>query len=192
VGRSRASKRARTLHWRYRLGTLLLIIAGVSVPVLATVALQLMSSLPDLSDLTVRGDLLDPKIARTVDWPSLKQQQPGSRVRMLGYMMDNVRPIPDGTNVSSFVVLPEGGTLLHPAHRIPEEMIEVQLRDGSTYVYTARLLVWVEGLFTRSLVSTDERLPLYRLGDASVQIANEKDIHLFFSAPGLTASADSR
>src|SRR5579862_7564585 len=93
----------------------------------------------DLSELKSRKAHFDDGVA-LVDWRHLAAsddggrkrtaQLPSGRARMLGYMMDGYQPVRDGTAVKMFILMPEAGHLLHPAHRIPDEMVEVWL-DGN-------------------------------------------------------------
>lgn len=95
-----------------------MIAAGVAVPILGTIAVQSFTMKPDLYYLAVRADgqSHNPEI---IGWPGLTGKPCDCRVRMLGYMMDNQRPFPDGTSVSSFLLAPDAGTLLIPAPGSP-------------------------------------------------------------------------
>jgi hypothetical protein len=103
-----------------------MIAAGVAVPLLGTIAIQSLTMKPDLYDLVVRTDTQS-RIPPIMGWPGLTGAPCDCRVRMLGYMTDNQRPIPDGTGVSNFLLVPDIGTFLIPAPRIPEETIHVRL-----------------------------------------------------------------
>jgi hypothetical protein len=152
------------------------------VPLLGLVAVHSLSIRPDLYDLVVRADNQSGK-PPIMGWSGLTGRLCDCRVRMLGYMMDNERPIPDGTIVSNFVLVPEAGALLHPAHRIPEEMIDIRLRAGGVIRFQSRQLVWAEGLLTSCYVSDRSSEPLYCLTDAAVLSAEPGDISRFFRNP---------
>ena len=95
---------------------------------------------------------------------------------MLGYMMDGYRPVPDGAPVAMFVLMPEAGHLFHPAHRIPDEMVEVWLAEGASVAYKDRDMVWVEGLLRRS-----EGRAAYAMTNAFVARADERAIAQWFA-----------
>jgi hypothetical protein len=83
---------------------------------LAFVAMDMRS---DLSELKSSGQV-DEKGAVPVGWPDLERSYNGpGRVRMIGYMMDGYQASRDGATVEMFVLLPDAGQFLHPAHRIP-------------------------------------------------------------------------
>ncbi|MGD0498185.1 MAG: hypothetical protein ABSC23_07090 [Bryobacteraceae bacterium] len=161
---------------------MLTIAAAVAVPMLGAVALQMLTMQPDLYDLAARADApsSDPP---TVGWPALTGKPCDCRVRILGYMIDNQRPIPKGGSVSNFVLVPDAGTLLDPARRIPEEMIHVSLQAGRATPFKSRQLVWAEGVLSSCYVSNRGAEPLYCLTDAVAQGAERGDIHRFFRNP---------
>jgi hypothetical protein len=76
------------------------------------------------------GDL-DPRDGHPVQtrWP------PYPLVKMLGYMMDGYKPSSEDAPVNLFILMPEAGHFLHPAHRIPEEMVEIQLTRPEQFKY---------------------------------------------------------
>jgi len=53
---------------------------------------------------------------------------PDALVRILGYMIDIDAPVRDDTPVSEFGLITEAGTLLHPPHRVPKEMVDVRFK----------------------------------------------------------------
>jgi len=154
----------------------------MTAPLLAMVVIHSVTIRPDLYDLVARSDtrLGDPPIT---SWSGLAGGPRDRRVRMLGYMMDNEPPIPNGRSVSNFVLVPEAGALLHPAHRDPEEMIDIHLRAGGVIQFESRRLVWAEGLLTSCYVSDPRSDPLYCLTDATVLAADPRDINRFFRNP---------
>jgi hypothetical protein len=113
-----------------------------------------------------------------VGWPQLRPDTALSehRVRMLGYMMDGYRPVADGAPVAMFVLMPEAGHLLHPAHRVREEMVEVWLAEGTSVAYKDRDMVWVEGLLRRS-----EGRSAWAMTSAFVARADERAIAQWFA-----------
>ena len=159
-----------------------MIAAGVAVPILGTIAVQSFTMKPDLYYLAVRADgqSHNPEI---IGWPGLTGKPCDCRVRMLGYMMDNQRPFPDGTSVSSFLLAPDAGTLLIPAPRIPEETIDIRLRAGSVARFKSRQLVWAEGVLSSCYVSNRGTEPSYCLTDAAALRAEPGDINRFFRKP---------
>lgn len=94
-------------------------------------------------------------------------------------MMDVYRPVPDGAKAGMFILMPEAGHFLHPAHRIPEEMVEVSPVRPLPFQY--RRLVWVWGLLgrvTREAESGAARreTALFAMSDAEVRPADNTDI----------------
>jgi len=135
---------------------LLTILAAVVGPLLLTFYLVSLDIRPDLSEMSVRsGD------AGIVAWPDLtsgidlgrnkaKARLPdaGTKVRIIGYMMDGNRSVPDGTMVSAFILMSDAGQLLHPAHLAPSHMIDVSLEHPVAFQY--RKLVWASGYLRRT------------------------------------------
>jgi hypothetical protein len=119
-----------------------------------------------------------------VGWPELETrgaEGPGSaqgRVRMIGYMMDGYRPSPDGTSVDMFVLLPEAGQFLHPAHRIPNQMVEV--RPKRPIVFKNRELVWVSGRLDRTVGKPGDERAAWAIGEANVSPAEPRDVTKWF------------
>ena len=137
---------------------------------------------PDLSDGQPRaqspGDM-----AISVGWPSLRGEQGdlpenGAIVKMLGYMMDGYHFARNGSPVNMFVLMPEAGHLLHPAHRIPDEMVEVW-SEGAV-LFENREMVWVTGRFEH-LAGSEEEHAQYALRGASVAPASPTDLAGWFS-----------
>ena len=111
-----------------RLRTLVLVIVITCVPVLGVAIVS--TTEPDLSDLTPIGQ--PPGQYELLNWFALRHGRFSSEaaVQALGYMVESDRSPQAGDWVRDFVLLPEAGNLLHPAHRIPDEMIAVRLREG--------------------------------------------------------------
>jgi hypothetical protein len=164
------------------LAALAIILAGMVLLSVGPVLIHTCTTEPDLFARVVRVDARahDPRI---IDWPSLVRNQHDTHVRVLGYMMDHESPIADGKSVSRFVLLSETGSLLHPAHRIPGEMLSVSLRNGTTTQFRSRSLVWAEGNLTPCYVSPRASTPRHCLSDATVEAADRGDIARFFANP---------
>ncbi len=116
------------------------------------------------------------------------------QVRMLGYMMDGDEPFREGAPVRSFLLLPDAGHILHPAHRDPDQMVKVTLAAPSVFRY--RHLVWVSGTFGRTGKTERSREAMYKITNASVSFAADAEIvhwvravmrHDLFGADGTTA-----
>ena len=161
---------------------LALIFAAMALLSLGPILIHTYTTEPDLFErlLLPEMHLRDPLI---IDWPSLARVQADSCVRMLGYMMDDEPPISEGASVSAFVLMSETGSLVHPAHRIPEEMIAVRLRAGTVTTFQSRRLVWVRGTLSSCYVSERGEEPRYCLTDAEISGAERGDITRFFSNP---------
>jgi hypothetical protein len=167
------------------------ICAAIMGPMLLTYLLIAADMRSDLSGLKSR-----PADARggavLVGWKDLEMSDeagrkqrtaelPGGRARMLGYMMDGYQTVQDGTAVRMFILMPEAGQLLHPAHRIPDEMVEVWLDGGRSVPYTDRKLVWVEGNLRKIRQKTTGGHACYAIGEATVEHASERDITRWFA-----------
>jgi hypothetical protein len=123
---------------------------------LVLVAMDMRS---DLDELKSSGPT-DDKGAVPIGWPELKGRHylsaaddtalwEGRRqVRMIGYMMDGYKPSRDGEQVNMFILLPEAGQFLHPAHRISNQMVEVRPTHPLAFRY--RELVWASGILNRT------------------------------------------
>jgi hypothetical protein len=100
---------------------------------------------------------------------------------MDGYGMDGHKPSQDGEPVRMFVLMPEAGHILHPAHRIPDQMVEVWTTQPVPFRF--RSLVWSTGNLPRMQrphgQHNDEK-PLYTMASADVQPAVQSDITLWF------------
>jgi hypothetical protein len=161
--------------WR-ELRVLLIIYLPVIGIVVSTITVHNASSQPDLLELVAK-----PR-SQIVDWSELSSTTQNRRIRLLGYMMDPGTTIPAGKKVPEFVLMPEAGTVLHPAHREPNAMISIQLRHGTVTEFRHRQLAWAEGLLSPSAWPDREGQPGYVLRDAQVSPANPSDIRKFFSA----------
>jgi hypothetical protein len=172
-----------------------MIIAAVGLPLILAYILVAADMRSDLSDLKPAQASLDQPTA-LVGWPGLEaadtekragrpisveearwRSQP--RVRMLGYMMDGYTPSRDGSPVEMFILLPDAGQFLHPAHRIPNQMVEIWLTHPAPFVY--RRLVWVSGALARTSRRPDFEKASYAMKDAVVEPAIEREITRWFT-----------
>jgi len=143
----------------------------------------------DLSELSSSGRM-DNWGAVPVGWPELEGRRGPvtsvasvrwdgqRRVRMIGYMMDGYRATRDGAHVDLFILLSEAGQFMHPAHRIPNQMVEVRPRRPVVFQY--RELVWASGTLTRTIGSSAGEKAAYAMSDADVDPAKEPDIAKWF------------
>jgi hypothetical protein len=171
---------------------LALILFGIGAPMFLGFILIGLDTRPDLSDGRPR-EAGGTDSAIPVGWPSLTQDELDSRsrdggdtrpkngalVKMLGYMMDGYQFAPDGTPARMFVLMPGAGHFLHPAHRIPDEMVEVWPKAG-TVVFKNRELVWAKGRF-EELIGAGEERALYAIREAEVTPASQQDIAGWFA-----------
>jgi len=168
---------------------LALITAAVVFPLFLTFILIGADMRSDLSDLTPTQPMADQTTA-LVGWGELEipdgkpalakqtQRQPQQRVRMLGYMMDGYPPSKDGAPVQMFVMLPEAGHILHPAHRIPDQMVDVRLTQPAPFRF--RSLVWVSGTLVRTANGPKSEKAMYAMTDAGVKPAADSEITRWF------------
>ena len=132
----------------------------------------------DLSDLKP-ASLVDDSGAVPLGWPDLSGRGEVSvRVRMIGYMMDEGPGPRDGTSVNSFILLPEAGQFLHPAHRVPNQSVVIWATKPVVFRY--RQLVWASGRLNRTIRRSEEAEPAYALVSADVMPAAEQDIRKWF------------
>ena len=94
--------------------------------------------------------------------------------------MDGDQPVREGTRVNRFVLLPDAGSAVHPAHRFGDQMIDVQLRPGSSIVFKGSSLVWASGTWKVLAGNPAGDRPLYQLQDADVENADKADIPKYF------------
>ena len=180
------SRRGRKSKTEWRAGAIIL--ASVGLPVIVAGGLAALIAQRDMRNDLSELEPLPGTISRTpplIGWRNLdpRDDHPaqtririsvGTPVRMLGYMMDGDKPSPDGTSVTVFTLMPEAGHFLHPARRIPEEMVEVWLKQPA--LFKLRSLIWVSGALEHSSVLTATDQPLYAIRDASVEPAADADI----------------
>lgn len=167
-----------------------LILLGVGAPMFLGFVLIALDTRLDLSDGRPRS-AQSSDAAVPVGWPSLRQDdvisgrdginalpKNGSPVKMLGYMMEGYQFAPSGSRVSMFILMPEAGHFLHPAHRNPDEMVEVWPEAGSI-IFKNRDLVWASGRFER-LAGAKEGHALYAMRRAIVASARQQDVARWF------------
>jgi hypothetical protein len=157
-----------------------LVIAIACVPVVGTVLAIVSTTEPDLSDLT---PIRQPQGQYALlDWLALRHGQFSAAVfvRALGYMVESDRSLHTGDWVRDFVLLPEAGNILHRAHRIPDRMIAVRLREGEQVQFSPRSLVWVWGTFRASPGDPAGVQPLYLIDQAGAKRADKPDISTYF------------
>jgi hypothetical protein len=150
------------------------------VPVLGTLLAVVSTTEPDLSDLNpIRQP---PGQYELLNWFALRHGRFSAQaaVLALGYMVESDRSPHTGDLVRDFVLLPEAGNILHPAHRIPDEMIAVHLREGEQIQFSPRRLVWVWGTFRVSPGDPAGLQPLYHLDQARTQLADKSEIPKYF------------
>lgn len=169
-----------------------MILASVALPLLLALILVGMDMRSDLSGLKPAQAGADQAQA-LIGWPDLdpRDGHPAqtrwpsqTRIKMLGYMMDGYMmdgytASPDGALVSMFILMPEAGHFLHPAHHIPEEMVEVWLSRQVSFKY--RSLIWVSGVLGRSTGPSTSGTALFAIRDAKVEPATETDITRSFT-----------
>lgn len=142
---------------------------------------------PNLVDLEPKIPLADGFVL--VAWYDLERVQrslkaeglsTGTPTRALGYMIEGDTPIPDGASVGSFVLLPDAGSPMHPAHRHGDQMIAVRLAAGSTIYFSHGGLVWASGWLRILPGDPEGREPLYVLESARAEPAVKTDIAKYF------------
>lgn len=187
VARIRAGRKLSVSRWT-EIRFLALLSAGLGFLTFLTAAAIFSTTEPDISDLT-------PVIAKTGDyvilnWVELERRRralaqnaavfSGARIQALGYMMEAARFVPPGEAVREFVLLPDAGNLLHPAHRFGDQMIAVHLTIGEATKFVPKRLVWAKGILRASSGDPSGPKPLYDLEAASVVPASKTDIKKYF------------
>jgi hypothetical protein len=157
-----------------------LVIAIACVPVVGTVLAIVTTTEPDLSDLKPIRQLQGRYVL--LDWLALGHGQfsAAAAVQALGYMLENDRSVHTGEWVRDFIMLPEAGNILHPAHRIPDQMIAVRLGEGEQIQFAPRSLVWVWGTFRASPADPAGIQPRYLLDQAKAKRAANSETSTYF------------
>jgi hypothetical protein len=190
VGGRAAAGKKRPLSRAEERRTLLIVVVIVLVPTLAA-ALAIVTSRmgPDLGDLTAVQGLVDGK--NVISWPSLSRDRShalntdsrlssGSAACALGYMNSGDRAYREGQWISDFVLLPETGNLLHPAHQFGDQMIAVHLRGDRSIRFSADNMLWACGEFGMVSGDPNGQRPLYFLANAEARSAGRTDIAKYF------------
>jgi hypothetical protein len=166
--------------------TLIWPVAAIFSPAIALLIFS-PSAGPDLSDLVPAARRSDGYVM--LAWQDLERTHrsmyagpavSGAMICALGYMMDGDGPVREGDRVPSFILLPDAGSLLHPAHRLGDEMIDVRLEARNEVRFAARSLVWVWGTLRALSGKPSERQALYVLQRARAAPADKADIPKFF------------
>ena len=187
-GRAKVKKR-RTVSRSDSVRTLVLVAVIAGVPILGTIYVTASTSEPDLSDLTPISQRAGNY--RVLNWPALLQDQAhglntgtliasGEEVQVLGYMLGSDRSTNKDQWVQDFVLLPEAGNLMHPAHRIRDQMIAVHLEEGTRIQFSPRALVWVWGNLQASAGLGSRSEALYVIERARTKPADRADIQRYF------------
>jgi hypothetical protein len=95
-------------------------------------------------------------------------------------MVEGDRAIGEGEWVRDFVLLPEAGNFLHPAHRFGDQMITVHLEPDTRVRFSSRAVVWVWGTFRAFAGDPAGSKPLYALERARVQAVERGEILKYF------------
>jgi len=170
--------------------TLALVLVVTLIPVVGVGVGIATTSQLDLSDLVpIAGAETDTPLLR---WSSLLREddagtagaradiRTGMQVRVLGYMAEGERPASGGEWVREFYLLPDAGSLFHPAHRHTDQMIAVHLLDAARVRFSSKELTWVWGSLELLPDDAADEKPLYALHGAHAQPADKKDILRYF------------
>jgi len=168
---------------------MVLVALFAGIPILGTIFVTASTSEPDLSDLTPLSQRANNYFV--LDWSALRQDQAhvlntglvipaGAEVQALGYMSDSGPSTSKDQWVQDFVLLPEAGNLMHPAHRIRDQMIAVHLEDGTRIQFAPRALMWVWGNFRISAGLGPGAEARYVLERARAKPAERADIQRYF------------
>jgi hypothetical protein len=190
VGARTIRKRDLSADRRRDARAIALVFAAILGPLLLTYLLIAADMRSDLSELKPWHAVAEGGV-RIVGWADLAADGTSradkravhlanSPVRMLGYMMDWYRPVREGTPVSMFILMPEAGHLLHPAHRIPSQMVEIRLASGHSIPYRDRRLIWVTGLLENTGGTVNGEHAVYAMTGASTAFAEDRDIARWF------------
>jgi hypothetical protein len=156
----------------------------VGLPLILAYVLVAADMRNDLSELKPAADSGDtaligwPDLNPGYDRPAQTRWPSRTRVRILGYMMDGYKPVPDGAKAGMFILMPEAGHFLHPAHRIPEKMVEVWPVTPLPFQY--RRLVWVWGLLGRVSGVPRRDSALFAMSGAEIRPADNTAIARWF------------
>lgn len=159
----------------------------ICLPVIATVIMVSQTAQPALFDLVPTKSHSNGFVI--LAWPDLERARralavgtiaTGTRLLALGYMMAGDQVARDGDSVNRFLLFPDAGNALHPAHHFGDQMIAVQLQPGSTIHFSERNLLWVRGILYCLPGDPNGDRPLYRMENAQAAIADKRDIRKYF------------
>src|ERR1035438_7857287 len=111
--------------------TLIGLVALIFLPIIPIGIVITQRAGPDLFDLAPLVSHSDQYLI--LAWPDLERGRnalhtgatsSGASIRALGYMMDGGQPVRDGERVQNFVLLPDAGDSVHPAHRFGDPIIQ--------------------------------------------------------------------
>jgi hypothetical protein len=154
--------------------------ALICLPSIAVVIVIHRTSGPDLFDLVPKEQESDGYAL--LAWYDLERSHgdlkqggvsAGRPARVLGYMVEGASTLRAGQRVNRFVLLPDAGNALHPAHRLGDQMIDVNLRPGASVLFTPGRLVWVWGTLRMSPGNPNGPVPLYGLDNARTEPCRE-------------------
>ena len=159
-----------------------------SIPVLGATWAILATSEAELSDLvpSKKGDGYT-----LVGWRDLLRNESsglesqatvhsGTAVQVLGYMVAADSRSANEELVHEFILLPDAGNLLHPAHRFGDQMIAVHLQPSDPIKFATRSLVWASGRLRTETGNPVGPKPLYHLDAARAKTARRDEIPKFF------------
>jgi hypothetical protein len=175
----RPDGRRKGLHGNRReTKAMLLILAAVGLPVMLAYILVSADLRSDLSELKASVPFGSSE-TELVGWADLEKRRGDGQARMIGYMMDAYEPSRDGSPVRMFILMPDAGQWLHPAHRIPDEMVEVHMVHPVPF--KNRELVWVTGRLDRAFGVSGGDRAAWMLTDALVEPASDREITRWFT-----------
>ena len=159
------------------------------MPALAAFLIIAATGGADLSDLDPQPQPAD--APALLNWSDLYRERrhalkaglriwTGVTVQVIGYMVEGNRPVRAGAPAPSFVLLPEAGNLLHPAHTFGDQMVKVSLAAGSEMQFSPKALVLACG--TLRILSGDPvgTEPLYVLEESQARIIDKTEIAKYF------------
>ena len=158
--------------------TLWAILFAIGFPLLLGSILVAVDMRSNLSDLKPSKEEVDDEGFVPIGWPELEAQRAQGRVRMPGYMAEGYRPSAEGTKVDMFILLPEAGHFLRPAHRIPNQMVEI--RTEWPVDFKDRQLVRVSGKLDRTFGKPGAEMAAWAIVQADVRPARQQDILKWF------------
>ena len=165
--------------------TFVSILAITMIPVLGTIGIVVASMRPNLEELVPIRSSVD--TYSLLKWSDLLREPlrtvhdyAGEPVRALGYMVESDRPTREGDWIQDFVLLPDAGSLLHPAHRFGDQMIGVHLEPEARIQFSNRALVWAWGMLRSIAGDPSGSSPLYSLQRARAEPADETVIPKYF------------